>query len=59
MPRYLPVAFASREQLRAGQLRDPLRQVMAQPLPEAPATSGASVAGAVLLETLEARRAGC
>ena len=44
MPRYLPVAFVSNADVRAGRLADPLRQVRARPFPSPPPLDGASVA---------------
>ena len=52
MPRYLPVAFASNADVRAGRLDDALRQVMALPFPQPPPTNGASVAAERLLAVL-------
>ena len=52
MQRYLPVAFASNDDVRAGRLDDALRQVMAVPFPPPPATDGASIAAARLLGAL-------
>ena len=44
MPRYLPAAFASNADVRAGRLDEALRQVLALPFPEPPPTNGAAVA---------------
>jgi L-arabinokinase len=52
MPRYLSVAFASSADLRAGLLGDALREVMARPFPELPATDGSRVAAERLLALL-------
>jgi L-arabinokinase len=52
MPRYLPVAFASSADVRAGRLDEALRQVMALPFPAPPPTNGASVAADRLLAAL-------
>jgi L-arabinokinase len=52
MQRYLPVAFASNDDVRAGRLDDALRQVMAVAFPPPPATDGASVAAVRLLGAL-------
>ena len=52
MPRYLPVVFASNEDVREGRLDEALRQVMALPFPEPPPTNGSSVAADRLLAAL-------
>ncbi|HET9313944.1 MAG TPA: hypothetical protein VFQ51_00080, partial [Vicinamibacteria bacterium] len=52
MPRYLPVAYVSGEDLRAGRLEPALDDVLSRPVPERPRTDGASVAAARLRERL-------
>jgi L-arabinokinase len=52
MPRYLPVAFASNADVRAGRLRAALREVMALSFPAPPPTNGASTAADRLLAAL-------
>ncbi len=52
MPRYLPVAFASSADVRAGRLDDALRSVIALPFPAPPATNGAGVAAERVLAAL-------
>jgi L-arabinokinase len=52
MPRYLPVAFASNEDVRTGRLDEPLRQVMSLPFPEPPPTNGSIVVADRLLAAL-------
>ena len=44
MPRYLPVAFVSNADLRAGRLTEPLRRVRELEFPAPPPTDGASIA---------------
>ena len=52
MPRYLPVAFVSGDDLRAGRLEDALDRVLSLPQPPPPRLDGASVAAARLREWL-------
>ena len=52
MPRFLPVAFASNEEVRAGRLGEALRQVMVLPFPASPPTNGAGVAADRVLAAL-------
>lgn len=52
MPRYLPVAFAPAEAVRAARLGEPLRRVLGLSFPDAPAADGARVAAARLLAAL-------
>ena len=52
MPRYLPVAFVSNENLRACRLGDALRQVRALEFPPPPRLDGAGVATERLLAGL-------
>ena len=52
MPRYLPVAYVSNEDLRDGRLGDALKQVLAAPFPETPRTNGAAVVAEKLLAAL-------
>ena len=52
MPRYLPVAYVSGEDLRAGRLEPALDDVLSRPLPQRPRTDGASVAAARVRERL-------
>jgi L-arabinokinase len=52
MPRYLPVAFASNADVRAGRLDEALRQVMTLPFPEPPPTNGSIVVADRLLAAL-------
>ena len=52
MPRYLPVAFASNADVRAGRLQQALRHVMALPFPPPLATDGSRVAAERLLSVL-------
>jgi hypothetical protein len=52
MPRHLPVAFASNEDVREGRLDDALRHVMALPFPEPSPTNGATVVADTLLTAL-------
>jgi L-arabinokinase len=52
MPRYLPVAYVSNEDLRAGRLGEALKRVLAAPFPETPRTHGASVVAEKLLAAL-------
>ncbi len=52
MPRYLPIAFASNEDVRKGRLDEALRQVMALPFPSPPPMNGANVAADKLLTSL-------
>jgi hypothetical protein len=49
MPRYLPCAFASNEEVREGRLAPALEAVLAMPFPEPPPTDGAAVAAEKLL----------
>jgi hypothetical protein len=49
MAGYLPTAYVSNEDLLAGRLAEPIRKVLAAPLPPAPDTSGASVVAGKLL----------
>jgi len=52
MPRYLPIAFASNADVRAGRLDEALRQVMTLPFPEPPPTTGSIVVADRLLAAL-------
>jgi L-arabinokinase len=52
MPRYLPVAYVSGEDLRAGRLEPALDDVLSRPVPERPRTDGAAVAARRLRERL-------
>ena len=54
MPRYLPVVFASNEDVREGRLDEALRQVMALPFPEPPPTNGAAVAANRIVAAVQA-----
>ena len=54
MTRYLPVAFASNEDVRTGRLDESLRQVMALPFPEPPPANGAAVAADRIVTALQA-----
>ena len=54
MPRYLPVAFASNEDVREGRLDDALRHVMALPFPAPSPTNGAAVAADRVVAALQA-----
>ena len=54
MPRYLPVAFASNQDVREGRLGDALRQVMALPFPEPAPANGARVAADRVAAALQA-----
>jgi L-arabinokinase len=54
MARYLPCAHVSNEDLLAGRLADPIRDVLAAPSPTPPETSGADVAARTLLEAIAA-----
>jgi hypothetical protein len=49
MPRFLPVAFVSNQDLREGALGPALEEVLAKPFPPPPDLSGAEVAAAELL----------
>jgi hypothetical protein len=49
MPRYLPVAYVSNQDLRAGRLRAALAEVAAAPFPPAPDLGGAEAAARRLL----------
>ncbi len=53
MPRYLPVAYVSNQDLRDGRLGEALRQILAAPFPATPRTHGASVVAEKLLEALQ------
>jgi hypothetical protein len=50
MTRYVPAAHVSNQELFAGRLRGPLREVLAQPLPPPAHTGGAITAARRLLE---------
>jgi L-arabinokinase len=50
MGRYLPAAYVSNEDLRRGNLRAPLEQVLAQPYPPPADVSGAEVAARRIVE---------
>jgi L-arabinokinase len=52
MPRYLPCAYVSHEELRAGRLAEPVRRVLAEPVPDPPDLDGACRAAERLLERL-------
>ncbi len=52
MTRYLPAAYVSGDDLRAGRLAGPLEDVLAQPWPAAPRIDGAAVAAARLQQVL-------
>ncbi len=52
MPRYLPVAYVSNQDLRDGRLREALEQVLAAPFPQTPRTNGASMVAEKLLAAL-------
>jgi L-arabinokinase len=52
MPRYLPVAYVSNEDLRDGRLGEALKQVLAAPFPDTPRTNGAAVVAEKLLAAL-------
>jgi hypothetical protein len=52
MGRYVPCVHVSNVDLMAGKLLDPIRAVLAQPLPEPPDLSGASAAAEWLLEAV-------
>jgi L-arabinokinase len=52
MPRYLPSAFASNDDVREGRLGPALEAVLAMPFPEPPRTDGAAVAAEKLLALL-------
>jgi L-arabinokinase len=51
MVRYVPAAHVSNADLLGGRLRDPIRAVLAQPIPPPPDLSGAAAAAEWLLET--------
>jgi len=52
MPRYLPCAFVSNEEVREGRLAEALEAVLALPFPDPPRTDGAAVAAERLLALL-------
>lgn len=52
MGRYVPCVHVSNAELMAGKVLDPIRAVLAQPLPEPPDLSGASAAAEWLLEAV-------
>ena len=54
MPRYLPVAFVSNADLRAGRLGEALATVRSLEFPESPRTDGAGVAASRVLAALRA-----
>jgi hypothetical protein len=53
MPRYLPCAFASNDEVREGRLGRALEAVLAMPFPDPPRTDGAAVAAQRLLAILQ------
>ena len=55
MPRYLPVAYVSNEDLRHGRLGDGLQHVLDAPFPDPPPTNGAQVVAERLMAGLEGR----
>ena len=50
MARYIPSAYVSNDDVRGGRFSEPLRRVLAQPLPLPPRLDGAEVAAKRLLE---------
>lgn len=52
MPAYFPAAHVSNDDLLAGRIAGAVREVLGQPMPEAPDMSGAAVAARRLLELL-------
>lgn len=52
MPAYFPAAHVSNDDLLAGRIAGAVREVLGQPMPEAPDMSGAEVAARRLLELL-------